>query len=549
MPPPRGDEGAAERGRSHESRMADRLQHAVDGVRECERSMAASQARDRLTMVRDDLDAALEAMQDSTTQRRRELTELLRGMRHEVLSAAGGGHGLVRTLLDADLPPEQLADHVQTILDALDQAVVGIQDGVDLVLARTGALETHPKSLDVREQVAAVAAGLAAEAERRGVLLKAQVPEDPGDFVCDPDHLRAVLTPLVAAACRGSSDGSRVVLRVRIEEEDLVFEVEDRGAPLAEAAIEALFTPFEPPADRDARRRVLSGASLPAARALAHALGGEMGGRSSGDGNRFWARIPRQAPERIEPERVARRGGGPKVLVVEDDSGDRERLQEILEEAGYEVRTASDAVRAEKLVKSERFAAVTLDLMLGRTFSSGILESLRTRGPNRRTPVIVLSVASPGQVQLTYPIQGHLQKPVRAKAVLRALQWVGVPPPAQGPVLLISQDDEQAEEMQKIVDETDRKLLMAANVRQARRLIEQRSPVVIVADASAPGIDREFLEPLSGVVVVHADAEDRKRLAGTGARFVPADGSLRDELEKILSEMGHVLEGGGREAS
>jgi CheY-like chemotaxis protein len=82
------------------------------------------------------------------------------------------------------------------------------------------------------------------------------------------------------------------------------------------------------------------------------------------------------------------------VLVVDNETGIRDLLREILVEEGHQVVTARDGVEAlEVLEGAERFL-VLLDLMMPRLDGSGVIQALEGQGAaGRRHPVIVMSAA------------------------------------------------------------------------------------------------------------------------------------------------------------
>ena len=83
-------------------------------------------------------------------------------------------------------------------------------------------------------------------------------------------------------------------------------------------------------------------------------------------------------------------GSEPLILVAEDDASLRLLCRVNLELDGFRVAEAATAEDARAAVNGERPAAVVLDLRLGTTDASGLLDELRAAG----LPVVVLSGAS-----------------------------------------------------------------------------------------------------------------------------------------------------------
>jgi CheY-like chemotaxis protein len=79
----------------------------------------------------------------------------------------------------------------------------------------------------------------------------------------------------------------------------------------------------------------------------------------------------------------------PRVLVVEDEPGIVDFVRRGLQATGFAVEVAFDGIEGERLVLSESYDAIVLDLMLpGR---SGLEVLAAVRGAKSNVPVIVLT--------------------------------------------------------------------------------------------------------------------------------------------------------------
>jgi DNA-binding response OmpR family regulator len=95
-------------------------------------------------------------------------------------------------------------------------------------------------------------------------------------------------------------------------------------------------------------------------------------------------------------EDAARAGGAAvealaavRVLVVEDEPGIVDFVRRGLQATGFEVRVACDGIEGERLVLSESFDAIVLDLMLPGRSGLEVLAAVRASKSN--VPVIVLT--------------------------------------------------------------------------------------------------------------------------------------------------------------
>jgi len=76
-----------------------------------------------------------------------------------------------------------------------------------------------------------------------------------------------------------------------------------------------------------------------------------------------------------------------KILIVDDDNHIRRLYDEFFTRAGYRVYTAADETEVFKLVATEKFVAVILDIELEKTSGLSVMEHLKTDYPD--IPVIL----------------------------------------------------------------------------------------------------------------------------------------------------------------
>ncbi|HEV7214393.1 MAG TPA: response regulator transcription factor [Chloroflexota bacterium] len=93
-------------------------------------------------------------------------------------------------------------------------------------------------------------------------------------------------------------------------------------------------------------------------------------------------------------------GASHSVLVVDDDDGIRDALQALLEDEGYDVRSAGNGIEALAVCGEGLPALIVLDLMMPKMDGATFMLALR-RGHSAIPPVLVLSASqrAPQQVQ------------------------------------------------------------------------------------------------------------------------------------------------------
>lgn len=128
----------------------------------------------------------------------------------------------------------------------------------------------------------------------------------------------------------------------------------------------------------------------------------------------------------------------PLILVVDDDPGIRELLQEYLQQNGYRVVTAAEGREMQRQLKQHRIDLIVLDLMLP---GSDGLELCRNLRVTSRTPVIMLTARGDEMdriLGLEMGADDYLPKPFNPRELLARIRVVlrrtnSLPPEDQPP--------------------------------------------------------------------------------------------------------------------
>jgi CheY-like chemotaxis protein len=125
------------------------------------------------------------------------------------------------------------------------------------------------------------------------------------------------------------------------------------------------------------------------------------------------------AADRLQPPPPLSRKAPPRLLVVEDDGDTREALEELLQNAGYDVLTAPNGVVALSLLRGARergetpCSAVILDLMM--PVMNGWDFRARQRADPALASIPVLLMSAGGHLAAVsdeLSAAGHVTKPV-----------------------------------------------------------------------------------------------------------------------------------------
>jgi CheY-like chemotaxis protein/prolyl-tRNA editing enzyme YbaK/EbsC (Cys-tRNA(Pro) deacylase) len=143
---------------------------------------------------------------------------------------------------------------------------------------------------------------------------------------------------------------------------------------------------------------------------------------------RDWYRMVRPGVGRFTETRTKEPSADrPMVLVVEDEHDTNEILCELLIRAGYACRGVEAGSEALRLARSERPAAIVLDLMLPDMTGFDVCQELRRVGPLKRPPVVVVTALSDDESRRRGQELGadaYLTKPFPPQTLMRELRGV-----------------------------------------------------------------------------------------------------------------------------
>ncbi len=270
-------------------------------------------------------------------------------------------------------------------------------------------------------------------------------------------------------------------------DQEFRLEVEDTGLGIRAEDMSRLFVEFQQLDAVNGRSHGGTGLGLALTKRIVEAQGGTVGVRSVfGHGSTFSAVLPRVAGQIVPlAPTVVRPGnpGSPAVLVIEDNKADRERLALMLGDAGYEVETAATGTIGLACARARRYDAIVLDLLLPDMHGRDVLRAVR-RGPNKVTPVVVVTVVADKAVLASCRVDDLLCKPVQARDLVAALRRATVPPGESRPVLVLDDDAQALERMERALGDLGYRALCVSNVTDALARVLLDPPAAVVVDLS-----------------------------------------------------------------
>jgi PAS domain S-box-containing protein len=429
-------------------------------------------------------------------------SEFLANMSHELRTPLNAIIGFSELMHDGKVGPVS-AEHREYLGDILASSrhlLQLINDILDLSKVESGMMEFHPETLDLEKLVWEVCDILRTLAAQKRIAIDVTIDPVLGEIVADAPKLKQVLYNYLSNALKFTPEGGRVSVRANVEgSRHFRIEVTDTGIGIKTEDLPRLFVEFQQLDASPGKKYRGTGLGLALTKRIVEAQEGQIGVESEpGKGSTFFAVLPRVATaEPMTPQPIAMTepsAGSRRILVIEDDPNDRRWLFRTLSDAGYAVETAATGSEGLGRCRKRVFDAILLDLLLPDTSGRQVLEALRAEGPNYETPVIIVSVVSERGVGAGFHVDDILQKPVRERDLLVALERASVAPTVHRPVFVV--DDDPA--ALKIAEEALKRLgyrpTCYTHGAEALDSMSQEPPVAVILDLLMPGMDGfEFL--------------------------------------------------------
>ncbi|MCB9675276.1 MAG: PAS domain S-box protein [Alphaproteobacteria bacterium] len=247
--------------------------------------------------------AAMEAIRRSHSQAEeanQAKSRFLATMSHELRTPLNAIIGYAELVEDQVEPGSEMLEDLRRIQGA-GKHLLGLINGIlDLSKIEAGKLHIFLEDVPLRSLVDDVVATVRPHADRKGLAIRVEVPDDTGKARIDEAKTRQILLNLMSNAIKFTSEG-QVVLAVERYQRDgtpwVQFEVTDTGIGMHDEELERVFEPFVQADDTTSRSYGGTGLGLSIALAFARMMGGRITVRSRvGQGSAFCVDLPAGEP-------------------------------------------------------------------------------------------------------------------------------------------------------------------------------------------------------------------------------------------------------------
>jgi signal transduction histidine kinase/DNA-binding NarL/FixJ family response regulator len=304
--------------------------------------------------------------------------------------------------------------------------------------------------------------------DEKGLTLSFTRAENVPQYVqTDEGKLRQVLTNLLGNAVKFTDEGG-IALRIAkaVENENLIFEVEDTGPGIDLEELETVFEPFVQTSNVE-RSQEGTGLGLSISRQFARLMGGDISVSSEpGQGSVFRFELPIGVADAAEVEvaqpsrRVAGLEEGQptyRLLIVDDRETTRQLLVKLLEPLGFEVREAAHGQEAIEIWERWEPHLIWMDMRMPVMDGYEATQKIKAMAKGQGTVIVALTASAFEEDQETILSAGCddvVRKPFRKEEIFEKLvEHLGV---------CFLYDEEPAQPTAALTSETRDVLTLAA---------------------------------------------------------------------------------------
>lgn len=419
-------------------------------------------------------------------------TKFLSNVSHEFRTPLNSIISLARLLLDrmdGDLTSEQIKQ-----VGFIESSACDLQDMVndllDIARVEAGKIRIRPKRFEVQELFSALKGMLKPLlADNNSVDLLFEETRDLPPLHTDEGKVSQILRNLISNALKFTPQGRVSVSAKMIEDEDVLFEVEDTGIGIPQEHHETIFREFSQIENPLQEKHRGTGLGLPLCRNLAMLLGGGISLESEpGKGSKFSVIIPAVYVGEAVTTADADSLPTPEfhrlpILFVEDNQQTARMLESYLRNTEFQPILASNVPQAEIWTARHRPAAVVSDIYLGDEMAWGFLARLREKLPE--LPLIVTSIYAESQAALSRGANVFLPKPVDRENLLRELRRLTAQSGTRK-LLLVDDNDVSRYIVRELLDQPWLDIREASNGTQALEAIRLHQPDAVILDLLMP---------------------------------------------------------------
>lgn len=483
-------------------------------------------------------------------------SEFLANISHELRTPLNAIIGYTELLLSDTygVLNEKQADRLHRVHKSGKGLLEIINDILDLSRIEAGRIELELVPINIEDVARDAVNTIAALAEQKGLELEIRAIPPLPTLRADAQRLRQVLLNLLSNAVKFTHRGvisitlelvhftnqnsrdHRIQLPLHISGVQdghwLMVAVQDSGIGIKPEYLRVIFDAFRQADGSSVRQYEGTGLGLAISERLIKMHGGVIWAESVIDsGSTFYFLLPSAPPAEETLEIPAANDENPTILVIDDDSGTLQLVEDCLTHSGYRVVTSRDALQALDLIPRVLPNAIITDVVMPQMDGWELLRRLKSDPETQDIPVIVQSVLDKRTTGLYLGASDYLIKPVNQQTLLDTLaRFVHIP--VVKPILIVDDKDNHRLLMQEVLEAASYPVAVVNTGEKALAWLRQSEPSLLILDVMMPGISgfevlrvlREA-DPQQRIPIIIATARDlttgeKLKIERLGAQFM-----------------------------
>jgi len=426
-------------------------------------------------------------------------SQFLANMSHELRSPLNAiiGFSDLLSVEGITVAPDQQRQFIGHIGTSGRHLLQLINDVLDLSKVESGKFEFYPEPVNLVDLIVEVRNVLFSLLQRNRLTLQVDVASDIASVVTDPSRLKQVLFNYLSNAIKFSPEGGVIAVTASCEgPRDFRVTVADCGVGIAEADLPRLFVEFQQLDDGYTKRHQGTGLGLALTRRLVEAQGGRVGVDSApGQGSSFHLVLPRTPGSPVNadaaeiPELARPMAASGHVLVMGEPLRERERIADVLSQAGNRVDVAADASQAMKQASAHAYDALIMELTPDSRGALRALAQMRSTSENMAPTVLAITVDDKESGMGGFAVADVLAKPLQSSEVILAMTRLGIVRRRDAVVVVIDDDPIALDLMRIALAELGIQALCFEGGAPALEALPGLRPSAIVLDLIMPGMD------------------------------------------------------------
>ncbi len=395
---------------------------------------------------------------------------------------------------------DQVAENLNVVVAEGERLTTLINNVLDLAKIEAGKIEWHMEKLSVPDIIERATAATSSLFDSSGLKLKKDIDTSLPEIVGDQDKLIQVVINLISNAVKFTDKGS-VTCRAKQTNGEIVISIIDTGMGIAPEDQPKVFEKFKQVGDTLTNKPKGTGLGLTISKEIIEHHGGRIWVESEiGVGSTFsfalpiksqtgrdgelahvdFAALMAQLKQRVQTTTMKSKNGKPSILVVDDEASIRELLNQNLQEAGYQVRVATNGREALEQVRHEHPDLIILDVMMPEMNGFDVAAVLKNDPATMDIPILILSIVQDRERGFRLGIDRYLTKPIDTEALFREVGSLLQQGKSHRKVMVVDEDASTVKTLAEVLQARGYHVVEANGPELVQKAVSEKPDIIIL---------------------------------------------------------------------